>query len=63
MEVTERVRRLGGVISIRSGTARIAAVLEWDEPPVLESTLPPFPGTQVLVVLPARIAQPQSSTE
>lgn len=63
MEVTERVRRLGGVISIRSGTARIAAVLEWDEPPVLESTLPPFPGAQVLVVLPARIAQPQSSTE
>jgi hypothetical protein len=56
MEVTERVRRLGGVISIRSGTARIAADPEWDEPPVLESDLPPFPGAQVHVVLPARTA-------
>ncbi|CAN5654191.1 hypothetical protein BH23GEM5_BH23GEM5_03060 [soil metagenome] len=55
-EVNERVRRLGGVISIRSGTARIAADPEWDEPPAVQSGLPPFPGAQVLVVLPAKTA-------
>ncbi len=42
-----------GKISIRSGTARIAMVRPWDEDVPLKEGLAPFPGAQLLVVIPA----------
>jgi anti-sigma regulatory factor (Ser/Thr protein kinase) len=45
--------RWHGKISIRSGTARIAIIPDWekeDEP--LRDGLPPFPGAQLLLVIP-----------
>ena len=47
------IGRWKGKISIRSGTARIAIVPEWDEDRPLEENLAPFPGAQVQIVIPA----------
>lgn len=46
------VARWDGKIAIRSGTARIAAVPTWDDDVVLKEGLPPFPGAQVLIIIP-----------
>jgi hypothetical protein len=46
-----------GKLSIRSGTARIAIVPSWDEDTPLCVGLPYFPGAQVLITIPERIAQ------
>jgi anti-sigma regulatory factor (Ser/Thr protein kinase) len=46
-----------GKLSIRSGTARIAIVPSWDEDTPLCVGLPYFPGAQVLITIPDRIAQ------
>lgn len=56
-QIRRQVGRWGGKISIRSGTARIADVPEWDDAPTLEENLPPFPGAQICIVLPARLEQ------
>lgn len=53
-QIRKQVRRWDGTISIRSGTARIADVPEWDDSPPLASGLAPFPGAQINIVLPAR---------
>jgi anti-sigma regulatory factor (Ser/Thr protein kinase) len=45
--------RWQGKISIRSGTARIAIIPEWDEDTPLTLNLAPFPGAQVQLVIPA----------
>jgi hypothetical protein len=45
-----------GAVRIRSGDAMIARVPEWDDTPHLQSGLARFPGAQVLIVLPERIA-------
>jgi anti-sigma regulatory factor (Ser/Thr protein kinase) len=45
--------RWQGKISIRSGTARIAIVPEWDDDAPLTEGLSPFPGAQVQLVIPA----------
>ena len=50
--IRKHVARWSGEMMIRSGTARIAAVAEWDDLPPLESELPDFPGAQILIVLP-----------
>lgn len=42
-----------GKMIIRSGTARIALVPEWDQDDPLTTGLAPFPGAQVQVVIPA----------
>lgn len=42
-----------GKISIRSGTARIAMVKPWDEDVPLKEGLAPFPGAQLMLVIPA----------
>jgi len=47
------VGRWKGKISIRSGTARIAIIPEWDQDVPLEENLAPFPGAQVQIVIPA----------
>jgi hypothetical protein len=53
-QIRKQVRRWDGSISIRSGTARIADVPAWDDAPPLVDALPPFPGAQINIVLPAR---------
>lgn len=55
-QIRNRVHRWGGRVSIRSGTARVADVPEWDDSPASEDGLADFPGTQIQIVLPARIA-------
>lgn len=45
--------RWHGKISIRSGTARIALVPAWEKDEPLRDGLPPFPGAQVQLVVPA----------
>jgi len=44
-----------GKFSVRSGTARIAVVPEWDEDVPLEENLAPFPGAQVQITIPERL--------
>ncbi len=53
-QIRKQVRRWDGAISIRSGTARIADVPDWEELPPLEDGLAPFPGAQITIILPAR---------
>ena len=53
-QIRSRVGRWGGKVSIRSGSARIADIPEWDDAPPLEKDLAPFPGSQILIVLPAK---------
>ena len=55
-QIRKQVRRWDGSISIRSGTARIADVPEWDEAPPMATDLAEFPGAQINIVLPARVA-------
>lgn len=54
-QIRKLVARWGGRLSIRSGTARIADVPDWDDSAPLERDLPPLPGAQIGIVLPARI--------
>lgn len=54
-QIRKQVRRWEGGISIRSGTARISDVPEWDEALPMDDNLPPLPGAQIHIVLPARV--------
>jgi len=47
-----------GKISVRSGTARIAIVPEWDEDEPMKENLAPFPGAQVQITIPERMDLP-----
>lgn len=44
-----------GKLSVRSGTARIAVVPEWDQDEVMKENLAPFPGAQVQITIPERM--------
>jgi anti-sigma regulatory factor (Ser/Thr protein kinase) len=46
--------RWAGKLSVRSGTARLSIVPDWDDDVPLEDGLPPFPGSQVLMIIPAQ---------
>ncbi|HET7789974.1 MAG TPA: ATP-binding protein [Gemmatimonadales bacterium] len=50
--ITRYLARWGGKISIRSGTARISVVPKWDDDVPLKEGLAPFPGAQVLLIIP-----------
>ncbi|MFW6192592.1 MAG: ATP-binding protein [Gemmatimonadota bacterium] len=52
--IRRQVTRWDGEIRIRSGDAMIARVPEWDDIPERQTDLPPFPGAQVFIVMPAR---------
>jgi anti-sigma regulatory factor (Ser/Thr protein kinase) len=54
-QIRKQVARWGGRISIRSGSARIADVPDWDEDTPLMNDLPQLPGSQIGIVLPARV--------
>lgn len=53
-QIRSRVTRWGGKIAIRSGTARIAQIPDWDDGLPMETDLAPLPGSQILIVLPAK---------
>jgi len=55
--VRKYVGRWGGKLSVRSGTARIAIVPDWDDDVPLVEHLPAFPGAQIQVTIPERIAR------
>jgi hypothetical protein len=55
-QIRNRVNKWGGKVAVRSGTARIADVPEWDDDEAVKSGLPSFPGAQILIVLPATAA-------
>ncbi len=54
--VRRYVGRWDGKVSVRSGTARIAIVPSWDDDVPLLEKLSPFPGSQVQVTIPERVA-------
>ncbi|MEM7415390.1 MAG: hypothetical protein AAF389_07835 [Gemmatimonadota bacterium] len=53
-QMRKQVRKWNGAISIRSGTARIAQVPEWDDAPPLVDGMKPIPGALITMVLPAK---------
>jgi hypothetical protein len=52
-QMRRQVRRWNGFISMRSGTARIADVPDWESLPPLEDGLPLVPGAWITLILPA----------
>jgi anti-sigma regulatory factor (Ser/Thr protein kinase) len=48
------LNRWTGKLSVRSGTGRMAMVPTWDEDVPLAEQLPAFPGSQVLMIVPAQ---------
>jgi hypothetical protein len=58
--IRKHVARWNGEMLIRSGTARIAAVAEWDDLEPLASGLADFPGAQISIVLPEH--RPEAET-
>jgi hypothetical protein len=56
-QIRKQIGRWDGKVAIRSGTARIADVPSWDDSRPLEEGLPPFPGTQITIILPSRVAE------
>ena len=48
------VGRWDGKLSLRSGTARLSIVPEWDDDVPMADGLPPFPGSQVQLIIPAQ---------
>lgn len=50
------IGRWNGKLSVRSGTARLAITPAWDEDVPMMESLPYFPGSQMQVTIPERIA-------
>ena len=55
--VRKYIGRWDGKLSVRSGTARIAIVPSWDDDLPLQEGLTQFPGAQIQVTIPERIAR------
>ena len=53
--VKKFIGQWNGKLSIRSGTARIAIIPEWDQDEPLKKNLAPFPGAQVQLTIPERL--------
>ncbi|HET9983547.1 MAG TPA: hypothetical protein VFQ38_08165 [Longimicrobiales bacterium] len=56
-QIRRQVGRWGGKVSIRSGRAQIADVPDWDDAVPLVDDLPPFPGSQICIILPAKVQE------
>ena len=54
-QIRKQVARWNGLLSIRSGTARIADTPDWSTKPPIEEGLRPFPGAQINIILPERL--------
>lgn len=50
------ISRWDAKLSVRSGTAKIALIPDWDEDIPLEENLAPFPGAQIQVTLAERVS-------
>jgi anti-sigma regulatory factor (Ser/Thr protein kinase) len=59
-QIRRQVQRWNGAITIRSGSARIGQVPDWDDTPPMADGLAPFPGAQISIVLPARNGEAQT---
>ena len=55
--ISRYVSRWSGKLSVRSGTARITIVPSWDDDVPVADGLPPFPGSQVVIIIPAQQAE------
>jgi len=55
--VRKYIGRWSGKLSVRSGSARIALVPDWDEDVPLAEHLPYFPGAQLQVTIPEHVAR------
>ena len=53
-QIRKQVARWNGLLSIRSGTARIADTPSWSRNPPVEEGLRSFPGAQINIILPER---------
>ena len=53
-QIRKQVGRWEGLVSVRSGTARIADTPEWTQMPPVEEGLAFFPGAQINIILPER---------
>ena len=53
--VKKFIGQWNGKLSIRSGTARIAIIPEWDQDEPLKKNLASFPGAQVQLTIPERV--------
>ncbi|MXW16139.1 MAG: hypothetical protein F4139_15405 [Gemmatimonadetes bacterium] len=51
-QIRKQVARWNGLLSIRSGTARIADTPPWSQGPPLQEGLRHFPGAQINIILP-----------
>ena len=56
-QIRKQVARWNGLLSIRSGTARIADTPTWSRNPPLEEGLGNFPGAQINIILPERTGE------
>ena len=54
-QIRKQIGRWNGMLSIRSGTARIADNPDWSSRPPLEEGLAAFPGAQINIILPERM--------
>ncbi|MEP6621372.1 MAG: ATP-binding protein [bacterium] len=54
--VRRYLARWDGKLSVRSGTARIAILPNWDDDVPLLEKLSPFPGSQIQVTIPERVS-------
>ena len=52
-QVRRQVQRWGGALYVRSGRARISFGPRWNDSPPLVAGLAPFPGAQLVIVIPA----------
>ncbi len=59
-QIRSFVTKFQGKLAVRSGTARIALVPEWDDDVALREGLAPFPGAQVQITIPEAAAAPAS---
>ncbi|HEU4993358.1 MAG TPA: ATP-binding protein [Gemmatimonadaceae bacterium] len=55
--VRKYIGRWDGKLSVRSGTSRIAILPDWDDDVPLKENLPAFPGAQIQVTIPERVAR------
>ena len=56
------IGRWQGKLTVRSGTARIAIIPDWDEDTPRQDSLPWFPGAQMQVIVPERLESDRPET-
>lgn len=55
-QIRKFVAKWNGKLSVRSGTARLAIVPSWDEDDAMQESLPNFPGAQMQIIIPEKMA-------